>query len=236
MCYSFWFTLGVFFANVALNSLNDSHPLDWLVPIYIQWAQVGIMILIYVFLPESPPWCVERGDLDRARKALRQLNYGVKNYNLEQQLQGLILAAEHEKVVAIEQKREHWHAIFRGTDGLRTIIALWTNLSQQFIGLTLFTNFGTYFFQQAGLDDPFLVTVITSSINIAATIIIIFSVDRIGRRLIACCATTLAWASCVVIGILGVVPSVKATNYVFILFACLWSKLFVSVCSTVATS
>lgn len=224
MCYSFWWTVGTFCAHVVLKALNTTHPNDWLVPIYTQWAQIGLMLLIYVFLPESPAWCVERGYYDRARRSLRRLHYGVEGYDLETQLQVLVLAVEHEKAVATEQRRERWYNIFRGVDGLRTIVSMWTNLSQQFIGLTLFSTYGTYFFQQAGVADPFLVKVITSSINIATTIVIVPSADRLGRRYIACSATTLSWVACVAVGILGVTTHVRATDYLFVLFACLWSK------------
>lgn len=224
MLYSFWWTVGTFFAYIAMQTMNKNKPNVYLEPIYTQWAQIGLMLIIYLFLPESPAWCVTRGDRERAKKALITLNRGVKDYNPDHQVEALILSVEHEKAVATEQKREHWYAIFRGTDGLRTIVSLWTNLSQQFLGLTLFSTFGTYFFQQSGLADPFLIKCITSSINIATIIIVVFTADRIGRRWIACCATTLMWVSCVVIGILGVVKQVDATTYVLVLFACLWSK------------
>ncbi|KAH8422418.1 putative MFS alpha-glucoside transporter [Aspergillus melleus] len=166
MCYSLWWTLGSFFAQVALQHLSHTHPGDYLTPIYTQWAQLGLMFIIYICVPESPVWCVNVGKYERAKRQLRTLYRGVNDYNLEQQFQVIVLSVEHEKAVAVEQRREKWYNIFRGTDGVRTVISLWTNLSQQFIGLTLFGTFGTYFFQQTGLEDPFKIKVITSSIQI----------------------------------------------------------------------
>ncbi|KAF2008744.1 general substrate transporter [Aaosphaeria arxii CBS 175.79] len=223
MCYSFWWTVGSFFAYVALQTMAKKHPYIWLHPIYTQWAQIGIMLGIYIFLPESPAWCVTVNQMERAKKELLRMNGKVEGYNVDQQLQVLVLAIDHERTVAAEQRQEKWYAIFRGTDGRRTLTALWTNMSQQFIGLTLFGTFGTYFFQQAGLADPFKIKLITSSLNIATVIIIIFISDRLGRRWIACCATTLCWAACTCIGILGVTKKVRATDYLFVLFACLWN-------------
>lgn len=224
MLYSFWWTVGSFFAQVALRTMAKNNPTKYLNPIYTQWGQIGLMLLIYIPLPESPPWCVSRGQVDRARKELAKIYRGIKNYNVEQHVQILVLAAEHEKAVAIEQRREHWHAIFRGTDGKRTIVSLWTNLTQQFIGLSLFGSFGTYFFQQAGLADPFTIKTITSSIQIATVIVVVFLADRVGRRWLACLGTTISWLSCIAIGVIGVVPQVKSTVYVFVVFACFWSK------------
>ncbi|KAH1756754.1 hypothetical protein KXX56_006582 [Aspergillus fumigatus] len=222
MAYSFWWTLGSF-AQVALQHLSRSDPTDYLTPVYTQWAQLGVMLLIYLLVPETPAWCVSAGKLDRAKKELLKLHRGVKDYDADHQLQVLVLAIEHERAVAIEQRREKWYAIFRGTDGLRTIISLWTNLSQQFIGLTLFGSFGTYFFQQAGIDDPFRVKVITSSIQIGTVLVLVAVVDFVGRRYLACGGTTLSWLSCVAIGIIGVTPRVKASTYIFVMFACFWN-------------
>ncbi|KAJ0314220.1 hypothetical protein Brms1b_007094 [Colletotrichum noveboracense] len=141
MCYSFWWTVGTFCAHVALQSLNKKDAYNYLKPIYTQWAQIGLMLLIFVFLPESPAWCVTSGHEERAKKCLVWLNRGVQDFNLEQQYQALLMTLEHERAVAAAQRREKWHAIFRGTDGIRTLVSLWTNMSQQFIGLTLFATF-----------------------------------------------------------------------------------------------
>lgn len=224
MCYSFWWTVGSFCSYVALQRMAAKKPYHWLEPVYTQWAQVGLMLIIYLFLPESPAWCVTANQIDRAKRELRKLNGNVPGYDIDEQVNILVLAVEHERDVAAEQRREHWTAIFRGTDGMRTLVSLWTNLSQQFIGLTLFGTFGAYFFQQAGLKDPFKIKCITSSLNIATVIIIVLVADRLGRRWIACTGTTLCWLACVCIGILGVTKKVRASDYLFVFFACCWSK------------
>lgn len=223
MCYSFWWTVGSFFSYIALQTMAKQRPYHWLEPIYTQWAQIGIMLIIYLFLPESPAWCVTANKIDRAKKELNKLNGKIPGYNVDQQIQVLVLAVEHERAVAAEQRREHWTAIFRGTDGMRTLISLWTNMSQQFIGLTLFGTFGTYFFQQAGLADPFKIKCITSSLNITTVLLTVLVADRLGRRWIACVGTTVCWAACACIGALGVAKKVSPTDYLFVFFACCWS-------------
>lgn len=56
MSYSLWFTVGQFMAPVALQVLSQTDRHDWLTPIYTQWAQIGLMIIIYLLVPESPAW------------------------------------------------------------------------------------------------------------------------------------------------------------------------------------
>ncbi|EAT78272.2 hypothetical protein SNOG_14401 [Parastagonospora nodorum SN15] len=204
MCYSLWFSLGQFFAIIALQRMNTLSPLNFRTAILTQWAQIGLMAIIYLLIPESPSWCVSVGNSTRAKRELKKLNRGVKDFNLEQNYQALVLVAEHEKAVAIEQKRENWYAIFQGVNGVRTLAASWALVSQQLVGLTLFGTYGTYFFQQAGLKDPFAITCITSSLMIATAIVVIFLADPLGRRWIGCGGVTLSWLCCLVIGILGV--------------------------------
>ncbi|KAL3496922.1 general substrate transporter [Aspergillus germanicus] len=218
MCYSVWFTVGQFFAPVALQVMSKSDEMDFRTPIYTQWSQVGLMILIYVFIPESPAWCVSRGHEARAKQALKQLHYDIDlHYHL------LEINIAHERAIAREQMNEHWYAIFHGRDRLRTITAMWTLLSQQFIGLGIFTVQVAYFFEQAGLDDPFEATCIITGIGIFFSIVIVYLADVTGRRWLACGGTTLCWLCTVAVGILGVVPSNSATNKLLVFFTVLWN-------------
>lgn len=225
MAYSFWWTTGSFFAQVALNSLNQSDPYEWLTPIYTQWSQVGIMLIIFVLIPESPVWCATRGKVDMAKRCLKQINGGVEGYDVDHQYNLLDLLIQHEHRVAVEQRKEKWYAIFQGVNARRTLIAVLPASGQQLIGLKLFTTYGTYFFQQAGLPNPFAIKCITSGIKIASVIVNILIADTIGRRLLAGWASTTAWLCCMIVGILGVIPHNRATDYVFVVTACVWSKL-----------
>jgi hypothetical protein len=182
------------------------------------------MLLIYIFVPESPAWAASKGKQERSKQSLKRLHWGVKDYNLDHQYELLILNLTHENSVAAEQGREKWHAIFYGRDGLRTLISCWTLLSQQFIGLGIFFGFSTYFFQQIGFEDPFMITCITSGINIFFSAVFIWVADTYGRRLIACSGTTVCWSCCVIVGILGITPSSRASNYLLIFFTVVWSK------------
>lgn len=100
--------LSSFFAQIALQQLNANHPYKYLTAIYTQWAQIGIMLIIFCIIPESPVWCVSRGYEGRAKKLLARLNRGVPDYNVDHQYNLLVLLVEHERDVAAEQRREKW--------------------------------------------------------------------------------------------------------------------------------
>ncbi|KAL2803248.1 general substrate transporter [Aspergillus granulosus] len=223
MCYSLWWLIGQFFAPVALQVMSTYDPDNYLTPVYTQWSQIGLMLIIYLIIPESPAWCATKGRETQAKKILRILYKGVADFDVDHQYQLLVLNIEHERELAAQQRNEKWYAIFKGTDGLRTLVSLWTLMAQQFIGLGVFLSFGSYFFQQAGIEDPFKVTCITSGINIFFSFVVVYLAEAIGRRWLACSGTTLCWLCNVAVGILGVVTKGKVTNNLLILFACLWN-------------
>jgi MFS family permease len=53
---------------------------------------------------------------------------------------------------------------------------------QQFVGLSVFSNYSTYFYQLAGNKDPFLVTIILGCVSLISVICDALLVDKIGRR------------------------------------------------------
>ncbi|KAJ4237546.1 hypothetical protein NW757_013282 [Fusarium falciforme] len=235
MSYQLWWALGGFSAQIALRTVHEEYPYKWLVPIYTQWGHVAIMFIIFFILPESPVWCATRGLEEKSKRIFSMLHRNIDGYDVDHQYNLVIMTIEHERAVAAEQRREQWWSIFRGTDGLRTVIAFWPGLAQQCIGLKLFGTFGTYFFQQAGVAQPFTVKCITSSIQIATVLGNIILVDNFGRRPLACWAVTLSWVACCVVGVLGVAPDNKAKTYVFVLFACFWNVGMMT-CGTAASA
>lgn len=50
---------------------------------------VGLIGIIFVFLPESPWWLASKGKLDKAKKVLQLLNGDVKGYDIQEQIVSL---------------------------------------------------------------------------------------------------------------------------------------------------
>ncbi|WWC91437.1 uncharacterized protein L201_006383 [Kwoniella dendrophila CBS 6074] len=222
MMYNFWFSVGGFFAPVALQVMSKYAPDDFRTPIYTQWSQIGLMLIIYIFLPESPMWCASRGLEDRAKSNMRRIYKGVEGFDVDEQYQALALTIEHERAVAAAAGREKWYAIFQGTNLRRTIASTWALSSQQVLGLTLFYTYASYFFKTAGIADPFAVTCITNGIQLVIILIVAASVDFVGRRNICCGGLTTMLVAVTLIGILGVVPANNASNKLLVFFSCIY--------------
>lgn len=51
--YGFWNTIGKFLANLVLMLVQKDSPMDYRLPILTQWALLGIMLPIFIYLPET---------------------------------------------------------------------------------------------------------------------------------------------------------------------------------------
>ncbi|KAL4879555.1 general substrate transporter [Aspergillus karnatakaensis] len=236
MLYQFWWALGSFCGQIALRQINETNPYKYLTAIYSQWGHVGVMGIIFFILPESPSWYVSKGREADAKKTMLRLYGKAEGYDVDRQYNLIVMLLEHEHALAVEQNREHWYAIFLGSNGRRTWIAGWCPLAMQLIGMKVFLTFGTYFFLQAGIKQPFTVKCITSSIQIVGVIFNVLTVEKIGRRPLACISCTVCWLCCIVVGILGVVDENDATTYVFVLFACIWNFSLITIGSAASST
>jgi len=54
LAYGFWNTIGKFFAPLVLTLVQATDPLNYKVPILTQWGFLGIMLPIFLWLPETP--------------------------------------------------------------------------------------------------------------------------------------------------------------------------------------
>ncbi|KAH6898009.1 general substrate transporter [Thelonectria olida] len=220
--YTFWFVLGQLFASVALNRLNAITPYDFRTPIYSQWAMVGIIAIIFFFLPESPWWLVSKGRHDKATKVLLLCNGHVPGYNVQEQISIMDATCEMERHSTAEDSKQSIWVVFEGRNLLRFIISGWPKITQQFVGLAVFNTYATYFFQAAGNKDPFLVTLILSSVQLISMILTSTLTDSLGRRPLTVYPYAVTVVSVLCLGIIGCFDyTAKATSSLLILFACL---------------
>jgi len=186
---------------------------------------LGLMLIIYIFvLPESPWWCCEVERHEQGKKCLRQINGGIEGYNVDEEYMILERTVRLEKELAEQRRNESFTAIFKGVNGLRTLAGMWTLVASQFLGLALVGTFTTYFFLLAGQNDPFKETIITSCVGLAAVIIALLTVDKVGRYWYLNGGMTTCWLSLIVIGGLSLVKDPGAgVGGALVFLACLWT-------------
>jgi MFS transporter, SP family, sugar:H+ symporter len=141
---------------------------------------MAVPALIYGVLaftiPESPRYLVASHRIPEARKVLGML-LGEKNLE--------ITIGRIQETLQREDKPS-WRDLRNPTGGLYGIVWVGLGLSvfQQFVGINVIFYYSNVLWQAVGFDEnsSFVITVITSVVNIATTLIAIALIDRIGRK------------------------------------------------------
>ncbi|CAH0045348.1 unnamed protein product [Clonostachys solani] len=228
-----WSNIGNITCNVMMQELNKRHPLNYTLPLRILIAPVVLMMFFWAFVPESPWHHTRRGNKEKAMKSLRQLYGGVEGYDFEQEYDIIAKTIQHEKEF-MEEEPGFLH-VFKGVNLKRTLTVMLLSVCSQFGGLSVVLSYSTYFFDLAGLSDPFLGTLILSMFpspsccNLLAVFLWSMTTDTFGRRnFINVCET----ATCCFLSITGSLwwagatsGHVPASNALLVL-CCLWSFMF----------
>lgn len=219
--YGFSFAIGQLLASVVLYVISNARPLDWLVPVYTEWAIHGLWIFFgFIWLPESPWYYARRGRDEKALKALGRIYRGVAGFDSNHEL----TAIKHE----LERQREAesvvsaWTDLFKGTNRIRTLAAGLAIATQMFAGAIIVFTYTTYFIQQAGIGEPFLATMIVTIVLLVGLITSFFAVELAGRRTLIIGGGVFCTICNLIIGITGCFPKTKALNNTALAFIFIW--------------
>ncbi|OWT36126.1 sugar transporter [Cryptococcus neoformans Bt1] len=230
--YSIWYAIGQLFASAALKVLADQQPYNFLDLIYTEWAMIGIMIMVYLYLPESPWWCANHDKHDRGRAIVERLNGGIEGYDVDFHYSLIKKTVDNEKA----QKRAALGAdrgvlkglwdcreVFTGANGFRTLVAFYPAAIQQMSGLAVLSNYSSYFAQVAGFSDPFVFSLLLAIVGIIITILICLTTDFIGRRAIFLGAVVVTWCMLIIVGGMGLIKNPShGTNQLVLFFSLVW--------------
>lgn len=196
--------------------MNDKTPYNYLTPIYIEWAMLGIMLAVYLYIPETPYWCANNGQHDRGRAVVQRLNGGIKGYDVDFHYNLIRRAVDKEKSYQKQidgdgrgflQELANVKEVLVGVNGFRTLIAFWPAFVQQIGGLAVLSSYASYFAQTAGFADPFLFSLLLALVGLVATVIEASLIDMLGRRILFLIAACSVWTICIIVGGLGLMPS-----------------------------
>ncbi|OAL26437.1 hypothetical protein AYO20_10105 [Fonsecaea nubica] len=190
--YQFCITLGLLLAScVVYGTENFTDSSSYRIPIALQMLWAIILATGLFVLPESPRYFVKRGNLDRATHALARLRGQPRDSELiQQELAEIVANHEYElRVVPQESYVASWANCFRGSlfrpssNLRRTILGTSLQMMQQWTGVNFIFYFGTTFFTQLGsIQNPFLISLITTLVNVCSTPLSFWIIERFGRR------------------------------------------------------
>ncbi|CAK7199396.1 hypothetical protein SEUCBS139899_002075 [Sporothrix eucalyptigena] len=197
------FVIGQLLGNGVTNgtsSLDDHWAYS--LPFAIQWVWIVVLLPGLLFVPESPWWLVRRGDLEGAKKSLTRLSSSA--VDIDSSLDYIVHTDR------LECELEHGSTYldcFKKENLRQTEVSTGVYCTQVLSGIYLI-NYGTYFFEQAGLAtaDAFNMAVGFLAVGFVATVASWWVMLHVGRRTIYVYGLAVLAALQIVIGILDCVP------------------------------
>ncbi|KAI0295354.1 MFS monosaccharide transporter [Multifurca ochricompacta] len=181
--YQFAITVGILLSNIFNNATkNRPNHSSYRIPIAIQFVWAAVLAGGMLFLPESPRWLIKnRRDADAAQALGRLTSLPPNDPEVTVELEEIRLNLKHEE----ELGETSYLDCFRSSDNrirFRTLSGIFIQAWQQLTGINFIFYFGTTFFTNAGIHNPFLISIATSTVNVGMTIPGIWGVERFGRR------------------------------------------------------
>ena len=166
------------FAEIAGGAANDL----WFGLQAWRWMFLAMAIPAVVYgvlattIPESPRYLVARARVPEARKVLTML-LGEKNLDITiSRIQDSLRS----------DTKPSWRDLKRPGGGIYPIVwvGLLLSVFQQFVGINVIFYYSNILWEAVGFDESqsFVITVITSVVNILTTLVAIGLVDRLGRK------------------------------------------------------
>ena len=170
-------TLGILASYLIGYALATSGAWRWMLGL---GGVPGVVLAAgMLLLPETPRWLAGHGHLDRARAALRRLRG--HDADIEPEMKQL-RADLTPKVQALPQSRLG-HAAAR----LPLIVGIGLAVFQQVTGINTVIYFAPMIFQASGLSSASAAILATAGIgvvNVVMTLVAIWLIDRVGRRVL----------------------------------------------------
>ncbi|KAK6403872.1 hypothetical protein LTR95_018913 [Oleoguttula sp. CCFEE 5521] len=231
-CYQFAVTIGIMLAAcVTYGTQNRNDEGAYRIPIAVQLLWAVILIVGLYLLPESPRYFVKKNDMDKAAKALARVRgQPVESDAIQDELLEIQANYEYEKDIGEEGWRACFSGGFKRNSNLRKVfIGTGIQLFQQWTGVNFIFYYNTTFFQQVGLKNPFLISMITTVVNVVSTPISFWTIEKFGRRPLLIWGAVGMTVCDFVIAIVGTADAQStAANYVLIVFVCLFVFFFAS--------
>lgn len=182
--------LGAYSANYGLLQFSHSGAAfssEWMHRIFVSEVWRGMLglsgvpaILLFIFIyfiPESPRWLVLRGDEKKA------LGIFEKIYRNAAAAAGEL--ADVKSVIGSEVKSD-WRSLFKPGIFKAVVIGAAIAILGQFMGVNAVLYYGPTIFEQAGLSggDALFSQVLVGIVNAVTTVIAVFIIDRVGRKML----------------------------------------------------
>ena len=248
--YQWGITIGILLAAIFNNATKDrpDHS-SYRIPVAIQFIWAAILAGGMALLPEvccfrpnsllnctcltfsqSPRWLIKKTrDADAARALSRLTSLPYDDPEVLFELEEIRLNLKYEE----EMGASSYIDCFRSSDNrmrFRTLTGISIQAWQQLTGVNFIFYFGTTFFTNAGINNPFLISIATSTVNVGMTLPGIWGVERYGRRRLLIVGAVGMTVCEFIVAIIGSTAkqSNKSAQSTLVAFVCFYIAFFAS--------
>ncbi|RYR65356.1 sugar carrier protein C isoform X2 [Arachis hypogaea] len=177
MLFQLAITIGIFVANI-LNYLfaKMENGEGWRYSLGLAGVPAIMIIIGAMFLPDSPNSLIERGQAEKAKKELIKIR---GTNDVDEEFKDLVAASE-----ASKQVKHPWSSLFKSEYRPHLTMAIAIPFFQQLTGMNVITFYAPVLFKTIGFGGTasLMSAMITGGCNALATLVSIFTVDKVGRR------------------------------------------------------
>ena len=170
-------TIGIlasYFSDLAFA--DESNPYSWRWMFYVGVIPALILLTGMLFLPETPRFLFAKGKEEEGRRVLEKVE------------DPALVDAAIQKIkeeIALEQESVGFSELFSKTWRTPLIIAIGIMFVQQFVGINTVIYYAPTLFIIAGFEGAkaaITATVSVGVVNVLATVVAMFMIDKLGRR------------------------------------------------------
>ncbi|CAN0856690.1 Sugar transport protein 13 [Linum grandiflorum] len=197
-------TIGILFANlINYGTAKIKGGWGWRLSLGLAGVPAVLLTLGALIVSETPNSLIERGRLDEGKAVLKRIRGTDK---VEPEFQELVEASRIAKEV-----KHPFRNLLKRRNRPQLVIAIALQIFQQCTGINAIMFYAPVLFNTLGFksDASLYSAVITGAVNVLSTVVSIYSVDKLGRRLLLLEAGVQMFFSQVII---AVILGIKVTD------------------------
>uniref|UniRef100_A0A0D6R242 Major facilitator superfamily (MFS) profile domain-containing protein n=1 Tax=Araucaria cunninghamii TaxID=56994 RepID=A0A0D6R242_ARACU len=189
-------TIGILFANLVNYGTAKIHPWGWRLSLGLAGIPALLLTVGSIILVETPNSLIERGYLEKGKAVLKKIR-GTNNVDAE--FNELVDASR-----VSQQVKHPFRNLMKRRNRPQLIITICLQIFQQFTGINAIMFYAPVLFQTLGFknDASLYSAVIVGAVNVLSTVISIYAVDKVGRRMLLLEAGAQMFIAQTIIGIL----------------------------------
>ncbi|XXG48538.1 hypothetical protein AAC387_Pa02g2960 [Persea americana] len=172
-------TIGILFANlVNYGTAKIKGGWGWRLSLALAGFPAVLLTIGSIMVVDTPNSLIERGRLEEGKAVLKRIR---GTDNVEPEFLELIEASRVAKEV-----KHPFRNLLKRRNRPQLVIAIVMQIFQQFSGINAIMFYAPVLFNTLGFksDASLYSAVITGAVNVVATVVSIYSVDKVGRRVL----------------------------------------------------